>query len=197
MAASGRVFPAGLFPANGFPANVEPKLPDAAPALRRTAAARFTRGRFARGRFDSGRVIGIALATGAVLCFSLRPVLVKLAYGYVTDPVTLLALRMLFALPFFLVAVAWLGGGRRRAPVSPRDALAVVALGCIGYYAASFLDYLGLQYISAGVGRLLLFLYPTLVLLLSMLILRKPVTFRELLALTISYGGLALVLSQS
>jgi len=137
------------------------------------------------------------MAVAGVVCFSLRPVLIKLAYGYAADPVTLLALRMVFSLPFFLLAAAWAGRNPQRSPVARRDAWAVVFLGFIGYYFASFADFLGLQYISAGLGRLILFLYPTLVVALSFAFLRKRPKARELAALAISYAGLALVLSHA
>src|SRR5581483_8144577 len=145
------------------------------------------RGRARRARLDPGlgaeaplvsaagsyRAVGVAMALTGVACFSLRPILIKLAYAYVVDPVTLLALRMLFSLPFFVAAAAWAGRGERREPVSRRDAGAIVFLGFIGYYFSSFVDFLGLQYISAGLGRLILFLYPTIVVLLSLVFLRK------------------------
>jgi drug/metabolite transporter (DMT)-like permease len=148
-----------------------------------------------RASVGGGALVGVALAVAGVICFSLRPVLVKVAYAYVTDPVTLLALRMVFSLPFFLAASLWLEGRGQQAPVSRGDGLAIVALGFLGYYLASFLDFLGLQYISAGLGRLVLFLYPTVVVLLSVAILRKPARGREIIALAASYAGLALVLS--
>lgn len=137
------------------------------------------------------------MAVAGVVCFSLRPILIKLAYAYVVDPVTLLALRMLFSLPFFLLAAAWAGRDRRRVPVTRGDAWAIVFLGFIGYYFASFVDLLGLQYISAGLGRLILFLYPTLVVGLSFAFLRKRPSAREIAALLVSYSGLALVLSNA
>ena len=140
---------------------------------------------------------GAAMAVAGVVCFSLRPILIKLAYGYVVDPVTLLALRMVFSLPFFLLAAAWAGRDRNRVPVTRGDAWAIVFLGFIGYYFASFVDFLGLQYISAGLGRLILFLYPTLVVALSFAFLRKRPSAREIAALAISYAGLALVLSNA
>src|SRR5437667_1703059 len=144
----------------------------------------------------SYRAIGVAMAIAGVVCFSLRPILIKLAYGYVVDPVTLLALRMVFSLPFFLVAAAWAGRNRESAPVTRSDGRAIVFLGFIGYYFASFVDFLGLQYISAGVGRLILFVYPTLVVLLSMAFLRKRPTAREVVALGATYAGTALVMSK-
>jgi drug/metabolite transporter (DMT)-like permease len=145
----------------------------------------------------SYRAVGVAMALAGVACFSLRPILIKLAYGYVVDPVTLLALRMLFSLPFFLAAGAWAGRGERREPIVRRDAGAIVFLGFIGYYFASFVDFLGLQYISAGLGRLILFLYPTIVVLLSLAFLRKRPTGRELVALALTYSGLAVVMGRA
>jgi len=145
----------------------------------------------------SYRALGITLAIAGVVCFSLRPILIKFAYAYVVDPITLLALRMTFSLPFFLVAAAWAGRAGKRAPVTRRDAWAIVFLGFIGYYFASFVDFLGLQYVSAGLGRLILFLYPTLVVVLSLAFLGKRASLREVLALVVTYSGIALVMSRS
>ncbi len=141
------------------------------------------------------RLVGVALAVAGVMAFAMRPIFIRMAYVYVTDPVTLLALRMIFALPFFLVAAAWTGRDRRRPTLTRRDHGAIALLGFIGYYVASFLDFLGLQYVSAGLGRLLLFLYPTIVVLLSAAFLGKRVMRREVIALVLSYAGVALVLS--
>ncbi len=141
------------------------------------------------------RLVGIALALFGTVAFSLRPVLIKLAYGYVLDPVTLIALRMMFALPFFLAAALWSTRGGRASMLSVRELLAVFGLGAIGYYLASTLDFLGLQYVSAGVGRLLLFLYPTIVVLLSAGLFKKPIRRRDIAALIVTYAGVALVLS--
>ena len=143
----------------------------------------------------SYRAIGVAMAIAGVVCFSLRPILIKLAYGYVVDPVTLLALRMIYSLPFFLAAAAWGGRDAKRPPLVRRDAWAIVFLGFIGYYFASFVDFLGLQYISAGLGRLILFLYPTLVVLLSVAFLHKHPSTREIVALVVTYSGVAVVMS--
>jgi drug/metabolite transporter (DMT)-like permease len=145
----------------------------------------------------SYRAIGVAMAIGGVVCFSLRPILIKLAYGYVVDPITLLALRMIFSLPFFLAAAAWVGRDVKRAPLTGRDAWAIVFLGFVGYYFASFVDFLGLQYISAGLGRLILFTYPTLVVLLSFACLRRRPAAREVVALAVTYAGVALVLANA
>ena len=156
---------------------------------------------------SSYRAWGVALALVGVIAFSVRPILIKLAYAYVTDPVTLIALRMVFSLPFFVATVLWMRFRAARrgtaariaaadAALTRRDWWAVLYLGFLGYYLASFLDFLGLQYISAGLGRLMLFLYPTITVLLSALFLGKYVSRRDVAALVISYAGLALVLSQ-
>ena len=137
---------------------------------------------------------GIAFAVCGVLAFSVRPILIKLSYAaHPVSPTTLLFLRMTLSLPFFLVIGWWL---RRQQPrLTGRDWMNVGVLGFLGYYGASFLDFLGLQYVGAGVGRLILFLFPTLVLLLSFLFLHKRPTARELAALAVSYAGIALVVS--
>lgn len=132
-------------------------------------------------------------ALAGTVSFAFRPVLIKL--GYAAHPVsatTLLFLRMTLALPFFLAMAWWMRGA---VPIARRDWVGIVALGFIGYYLASLLDFLGLQYVPAGLGRLIMFLYPTLVVILSALFLGKPATRRELAALGVTYAGIALVLS--
>jgi drug/metabolite transporter (DMT)-like permease len=137
---------------------------------------------------------GVALAIAGTLVFSFRPILVKLVYvTFPVSPVTLLFLRMSISLPFFLIVAWWLRGDEPR--LSGLDWAKIAALGFIGYYAASFLDFIGLQYVGAGVGRLILYLYPTLVLLISFLFLHRRPTRRQLAALVITYAGVALILS--
>ena len=137
---------------------------------------------------------GVAFAVIGVLAFSLRPILIKLSYAaHPVSPNTLLFLRMALSLPFFLVIAWWL---RNQQPaLTRRDWAAVAGLGFLGYYAASFLDFLGLQYVGAGVGRLILFLYPTMVLSLAFLFLKKTPTHREIVSRVMSYAGIALVVS--
>jgi len=142
----------------------------------------------------SYRTWGIACAVLGVLAFSFRPILIKLSYAaHPVSPHTLLFLRMTLSLPFFLVIAWWL---RKQQPaLTGRDWAAVAGLGFLGYYAASFLDFIGLQYVGAGVGRLILFLYPMMVLTLSFFFLKKTPTRREVAALVMSYAGIALVVS--
>ena len=134
---------------------------------------------------------GLALAAAGSVAFSGKAIIVKLAYRHGVDAVTLIMYRMLFALPFFLLIAWW--GGRGRPPLTRRDAALVFGLGFSGYYLASFLDFAGLQYISASLERLILYLNPTLVLLLGVLLHGQRVSARRLSALAVSYAGVALV----
>jgi len=137
-------------------------------------------------------VLGIIFALLAAVGFSAKAILVKLAYLENVDAITLLALRMLFSVPFF-IAVAWWIRRQPRAPLSSHDKLLVLVLGLIGYYLSSLLDFLGLQYISAGLERLILFLYPTMTVLLAAFIYKRPIGRKVLLSMALSYAGIALV----
>jgi drug/metabolite transporter (DMT)-like permease len=134
---------------------------------------------------------GLAIAiTGAIL-FSAKAVVAKLIYRYQIDAVTLIAFRMLFSLPFFAAIALW--KSRTEAPLEPGLLLKIVLLGLLGYYLSSFLDFLGLQYISAGLERLILFLTPSFVLLLSIFFLKKKISLLEWAALGTAYSGTVLV----
>lgn len=138
-------------------------------------------------------LFGAMFAALAAIGFSAKAILVKLAYASSVDAVTLLAIRMAFSVPFF-VAIAWWSSRNLDAqPLARQDWLAVIALGLIGYYLSSLLDFTGLQYISAGLERLILFLYPTMVVLLSAALYKRRVRGAEILALVLSYAGIALV----
>ncbi len=128
------------------------------------------------------------------IAFSGKAIIVKLAYRHGVDAVTLLMYRMLFALPLF-VALAW-WAGRGKPALTGRDLKVIAGLGFTGYYLASFLDFAGLQYISAGLERLILYLNPTLVLLFSALLFKQRVHRSQLLALAVSYAGVLLVFGQ-
>ncbi|MFH1872033.1 MAG: DMT family transporter [Pseudomonadota bacterium] len=131
----------------------------------------------------------MVFAVIAAFGFSFKAILVKLAYPYGVDAVTLLALRMAFALPIFL----WVGySASRNAPgMTLRDWLAVALLGTLGYYGASILDFIGLKYISAGLERLILFTYPTLTLLFGVVLHGRAISRREAVALVLCYAGIA------
>lgn len=129
---------------------------------------------------------------GAVL-FSAKAVLVKLCYQYGADAETVLALRMVFSLPFFWGAVWWSTATRHPVPVQRRDLVTMLALGFIGYYLSSYLDFLGLQFITVGLERIILYLNPTLVLVISALALKKRVDARQWLVMGVAYAGVTLV----
>lgn len=139
----------------------------------------------------SAERLGIALAVLAAFGFSFKAIFVKLAYAAApVDAVTLLTLRMTFTLPIML-GVALLVG--RSAPaLKPKDWGLLIALGLLGYYGASILDFVGLQYISAALERLILFIYPTLTLLIGVLAMGKRLERRQVGALLLSYAGIAL-----
>ena len=134
---------------------------------------------------------GLALATAGSIAFSGKAIVVKLAYRYGVDAVTLIMYRMLFALPMFALLAWW--AGRGRPPLTRSDWLAVAGLGFSGYYLASFLDFAGLAYITASLERLIIYLTPTLVLAIGAIVFGRGVTRRQLTALAISYLGVLVV----
>ena len=133
----------------------------------------------------------MALAVFGAIAFSGKAIIVKLAYRYGVDAVTLIMYRMLFALPIF-AAMAW-WASRGRAPLTRRDWLGVAGLGVSGYYLASFLDFAGLAYISASLERLIQYLTPTLVLLLGWLFYGRGPRWGQVLGMGIGYAGVLLV----
>jgi drug/metabolite transporter (DMT)-like permease len=136
---------------------------------------------------------GIALATAGAIAFSGKAILAKLMYRHGVDAVQVVFWRMLLALPLFLALAWW--AGRGKPAFTRRDWLHIVGLGFCGYYLASMLDFLGLQYITASLERLILYLNPTLVLLLSVLWLRVRVSARQMIAMVLSYAGVLIVFS--
>ena len=138
-------------------------------------------------------LIGVGLVLLASVGFSARGVIIKLAYPYGVDPVTLLALRMIFSAPFF--AVMALFAQRDAAPLTRAQWQMVIVLGFIGYYLSSYLSFLALGYIAAALERLLLYLTPTIVLLISAALMKHPIRRHHLAALALTYGGIVLVLS--
>ncbi|GAB3469081.1 multidrug DMT transporter permease [Polaromonas eurypsychrophila] len=137
---------------------------------------------------------GLLLATLGAIFFSGKAIIVKLAYRYGVDAVTLIMYRMLFALPIFALMAWW--ASRGKAALTRKDWLGVLWLGFTGYYLASFLDFAGLAYITASLERLILYLNPTLVLLLGLVLYRRPVTRAQIIGMAISYGGVVLVFGQ-
>ena len=134
---------------------------------------------------------GLLLASSGAVAFSGKAIIVKLAYRHGVDAITLIAYRMLFALPLFVLLAVL--AGRGKPALTRRDWGVVLGLGFSGYYLASTLDFIGLQYISAGLERLILYLSPTLVLLLGLVFFKRQVKATQVAALGVSYAGVLVV----
>jgi drug/metabolite transporter (DMT)-like permease len=145
------------------------------------------------GRGGRASLAGTAFALLAATGFSAKSILIKLAYAHPVDATVLLTLRMLFAAPFFIVMALWSGRVGSTRPLTRQQWLSIAGLGFTGYYLASYLDFLGLTYITAGLERLILFLYPTIVVLLSAWWLKKRIPAIHWVALALSYGGIGFV----
>lgn len=134
--------------------------------------------------------IGYILAISAAIIFSSKAVFVKLAYSYDADTLSILVLRMGFALPIYIFIHVYRSKVEDKLDISKKDWLIMIAMGIIGYYLSSYLDFLGLQYITANLERLLLFIYPTLTTILAALILKQKITSRKWLAIAVCYAGI-------
>ncbi len=143
--------------------------------------------------------LGIILAICGTLGFATKAIFVKLGYMYAVEAETLLALRMSYALPFFILMMIW---NKKQASHSTsiaavlqkKDIVTLVLLGFFGYYLSSYLDFLGLAYISATLERLLLFTYPTFVIILSRIFLQKKIPWRFYPATLLSYIGISVLM---
>ena len=142
------------------------------------------------------RLGGAALVAIAAIAFSGKAVIIKLAYRHGVEAVTLLALRMAFSAPLFALLAWWALRDPAVQPLSATDLRAVVVLGLVGYYLASYFDFLGLVHVTAALERLLLFIHPTFVLLISALLFHRRITPRDVVAVALSYLGIALVFGQ-
>lgn len=114
----------------------------------------------------------------------------KSAYTYEVDAITILTLRMLIALPFFVVVA--LVAHRKRDPIPPLAWLQLAGFGFVGYYLSSIINFSGLQYVSVGLERIVLFTYPSIVIFLGLLLRRSRWDGRLLLPLFIAYGGIVI-----
>ncbi|WGZ94851.1 MAG: DMT family transporter [Candidatus Thiothrix putei] len=132
---------------------------------------------------------GWMLAVGGTALFALKSIFIKLAYAQGVDTTTLLTLRMLVALPFYAVMLAWLLREPRTVKPLPLEFVAIMGLGFMGYYLSSWLDMQGLNYVSAQLERLTLYTYPIMTTVLGWLWLREVITLRVLLALVLTYSG--------
>jgi drug/metabolite transporter (DMT)-like permease len=146
---------------------------------------------FVKTQPNSYFLSGVLFALAGAICFSTKAIFVKLAYANTSvDAVTLLGLRMIFSLPFFLISAIISSRQSDNVQFTSSQWISIAFVGCIGYYVSSLLDFLGLQYVSAGMERLILFIYPTLVLVISSVVFKVKIKTYQWLAILITYIGL-------
>ena len=142
---------------------------------------------------SSEALIGAAFVFVSAIAFSAKAIFIKLAYAYSVDAVTLMALRMLIATPFFIVLAILSSQDKSTHTLSVRDWISIVALGLAGMYFSQLFDFLGLEHVSASMERTILFLYPTFVVVITAVLTGKTIGRRGILALMLSYAGIVLV----
>jgi drug/metabolite transporter (DMT)-like permease len=138
-------------------------------------------------------LIGSLMVLAAAVTVSSKAIIVKLAYVYPVDAATLIALRMMFSAPFFIALAVWAAASADSPAITKRDAWLIAILGVIGGYGPMWLDFAGLAYVTAGLERIILFLYPTIVVILSAALYKHKIGKREIFALVSSYAGVSLV----
>lgn len=147
------------------------------------------------GRNDTNNTLlkGFLISfTGAIL-FSTKAIIIKKAFHATgTDALTLLMLRMLFSLPFYLLAAVWSSRRESNVRMNRRQWGWVLALGLLGYYLSSYFDFVGLQYVSAGLERLILFIYPSLAVLINAFLFRQRISRAQRWALLLTYAGIGI-----
>ncbi|MEO1257437.1 MAG: DMT family transporter [Bacteroidota bacterium] len=138
------------------------------------------------------KIIGSIWALSGALLVSTKAVIVKLAYQHDVDSASLLMLRMLFSLPFFTV-IAWHTLSKNPEKLEAlKNPWPIALYGLMGYYLASFFDLAGLQYIDAGLERIILFTYPSIVLLLTVFWLKEKITLPQVIAIIITFAGIGI-----
>ncbi|GAB1858640.1 DMT family transporter [Flavobacteriaceae bacterium MHTCC 0001] len=136
-------------------------------------------------RFWLGTFIGVL----GIVLFSSKAVMVKLAYQYNVDAMSMLLLRMVFSFPFYIVIAFMYSNSNSTTKKTSKDWLWLVFFGVVGYYLASYFDFVGLTYIKASLERIILFIYPTIVLLLNKLFLKQKITNPQIMAIILTYIG--------
>src|SRR5450830_223249 len=137
-------------------------------------------------------LIGTIMVLVAAVALSSKAIIVKLAYVYPVDATTLIALRLAFSAPFFIALAVWAKLSESTPTINKHDAWAIVILGVVGGYAPMWLDFSGLAYVTAGLERIILFLYPTMVVVISAVLFKQRIGRREIFALVVSYIGVGL-----
>ncbi len=134
---------------------------------------------------------GVFVAIIGIVLFSAKAVMVKLAYQYGVSSIHLLLFRLGFSLPVYIGFILYYKP-RKKETIKRSEYLWLLLFGFVGYYLASYFDFLGLQYIKAGLERIILFVYPTLVLFISRIFLKKKLKKKQLTAIFITYVGVVI-----
>lgn len=138
-------------------------------------------------------LVGFLVAFVGAILFSTKAIIVKKAFADVqVDALTLLAIRMVFSLPFYLVAAFFITTNKANIKLTGKEWMYIIALGLFGYYLSSLFDFIGLQYISAGLERLILFLYPSFAVLINAFFFKQEIKRIQGLALVITYIGIGI-----
>ena len=138
-------------------------------------------------------LVGFLIAFIGAILFSTKAIIVKKAFADVqVDALTLLAIRMVFSLPFYLVAAFFITTNKANIKLTGKEWMYIIALGLFGYYLSSLFDFIGLQYISAGLERLILFLYPSFAVLINAFFFKQEIKRIQGLALVITYIGIGI-----
>lgn len=135
-------------------------------------------------------IYGILLGVLGIVLFSSKAIMVKLAYQYHIDALSILLLRMFFAFPFYIVIAYVYRNDKKEGSNTKTDYLWLVFFGFVGYYLASYFDFVGLVYIKASLERIILFAYPTIVLLFNKIFLKQTINTNQKLAIAITYIGI-------
>jgi drug/metabolite transporter (DMT)-like permease len=138
---------------------------------------------------------GIGIGILGIVLFSSKAVMVKLAYNYEVDAISILLLRMVFSFPFYVVIAYLYRNKTNGITTTKKDYIWVAFFGVIGYYLASYFDFVGLSYIKASLERIILFLYPTIVIILNRLFLKQPITKVQMGAIALTYIGIVIAFS--
>ena len=138
--------------------------------------------------------IGFLFALASACLFAIRPIFVKLVYAEGIDPSTLIAFRMLFSAPIYAAMLYFLmRQSELRNKITKKAVASSAFIGLFGYYAASFLDLVGLQYVTAQLGRMILYIYPTLTVILGAILFREHISLRTIICLIVTYIGVAII----
>lgn len=139
--------------------------------------------------------IGFLIAVLAVLMFSSKAIIVKLVYQYHIAALHMLLIRMIFAMPFYVGVLGYLYQKKQLVSLTKKEVGWIMLLGTLGYYVASFFDFVGLQFLPASLERIILFIYPTIVVILGAVFLKQKVTRKQLLAIATTYAGVLIIFS--